>query len=301
MPALQRNELADLNVFLLICRRKSFRLAALELGVTTSAISHTLRSLEARLGVRLLNRTSRAVVPTDAGAAFLRHLETGFAQIELALNDLHLYRESPSGRLRLNIPRDAGQLLFRPILARFMATYPELSLEITVDNNLVDIIGSGYDAGIRYGASVPKDMIAMPLTPKLRWIVVASPDYLRDAPPLQHPDDLRNHRCIRMRLGNGTLYKWPLAQGKVTYEVDVPGTLTLNESDMIIDAVAGGYGLGYCPERYVQVQLASGQLVRVLTDWCSEDEPLVMYYPDRRQLHPGLRRLIEMIRAETMR
>jgi len=301
MPAPVRSELADLNVFLTICRRKSFRLAAAELGVSTSALSHTMRGLEERLDVRLLNRTSRSVVPTDAGEALLVHLETGFSHIRMALDELDHYRESPVGRLRVNIPRDAVQMLFKPVLAKFMTLYPRLQLEISVDNQLVDIIGSGYDAGIRYGESVPRDMIAMPLTRKLKWIIVASPEYLQNSAhlPLAHPDDLATHQCIRMRLGNGTLYKWELNHAGEALALDVPGSLTLNETEMIIDTALNGFGLAYCLEVRVKPLLASGQLVQVLPQWVCEDEPMVMYYSSRRQLHPGLRKLIEMIQEAT--
>ncbi|WP_395490587.1 LysR substrate-binding domain-containing protein [Cedecea davisae] len=302
MPVPVRGELADLNVFLAICRRKSFRLAASELGVSTSALSHTMRGLEERLGVRLLNRTSRSVVPTDAGEALLGHLETGFSHIRMALDELDHYRESPVGRLRINIPRDAAQLLFTPVLARFMTMYPRLQLEITVDNTLVDIIGSGYDAGIRYGESVPRDMIAMPVTRKLKWIVVASPGYLKNSAhlPLSHPNDLLAHQCIRMRLGNGTLYKWELNHAGEALALDVPGSLILNESEMIIDTALNGFGLAYCLDVRVRPLLESGKLVQVIPEWVCEDEPMVMYYPSRRQLHPGLRKLIEMMREVTL-
>ena len=298
MPAPVRGELADLNVFLTICRRKSFRLAAADLGVSTSALSHTMRGLEERLAVRLLYRTSRSVVPTDAGEALLGHLEAGFSHIRLALDELDHYRESPVGRLRINIPRDAAQLLFAPVLTKFMAMHPRLQLEIAVDNTLVDIIGSGYDAGIRYGESVPRDMIAMPLTRKLKWIVVASPTYLtRNAHlPLDHPDDLFQHQCIRMRLGNGTVYKWQLKHAGEALALDVPGSLILNETEMIIDTALNGFGLAYCLDVRTRPLLESGHLVQVLPGWICEDEPMVMYYPSRRQLHPGLRKLIEMMR-----
>src|SRR5471032_1376415 len=175
MPTLTRGELADLNVFSIICRRQSFRLAAVELGVTTSALSHTMRGLEERLGVKLLHRTSRSLVPTAAGAALVSQLDQGFEFIRSALGELENYRELPVGRLRINIPRDAARLLFNPILAQFNRAYPRIQMEITIDDNMVDIVSSGYDAGVRYGQTVPQDMVAMPLTGKLRWVVVASP------------------------------------------------------------------------------------------------------------------------------
>lgn len=178
MPAFTRSELADLNVFMTIVRRRSFRHSAQELGVSTSALSHSMRNLEARLGVKLLNRTSRSVVPTDAGSALAAKLEDGFQVIGEALGELDAYRTSPVGRLRLNVPRDASRLLLGPVLRRFTEAYPDLQLELSVEDRMVDIVADGYDAGIRYGGTVPQDMVAVPLTGELRWVVAASPDYL---------------------------------------------------------------------------------------------------------------------------
>ena len=169
MPAFTRSELADLNVFMTIVRRRSFRHSAQELGVSTSALSHSMRNLEARLGVKLLNRTSRSVVPTDAGSALAAKLEDGFQVIGEALGELDAYRTSPVGRLRLNVPRDASRLLLGPVLRRFTEAYPDLQLELSVEDRMVDIVADGYDAGIRYGGTVPQDMVAVPLTGELRW------------------------------------------------------------------------------------------------------------------------------------
>ncbi|HBP6801995.1 LysR family transcriptional regulator [Pseudomonas aeruginosa] len=170
MPAFTRSELADLNVFMTIVRRRSFRHSAQELGVSTSALSHSMRNLEARLGVKLLNRTSRSVVPTDAGSALAAKLEDGFQVIGEALGELDAYRTSPVGRLRLNVPRDASRLLLGPVLRRFTEAYPDLQLELSVEDRMVDIVADGYDAGIRYGGTVPQDMVAVPLTGELRWV-----------------------------------------------------------------------------------------------------------------------------------
>lgn len=178
MAAFNRSELADLNVFMTIIRRRSFRHAAHELGVTTSALSHTMRNLETRLGVKLLYRTSRAVEPTDAGTLLAEKLRQGFAMIQDGLDTLDLHRESPIGRLRLNVPRDAAALLLAPILGEFTNAYPQLRLDVIVEDAMIDIVAEGYDAGIRYGATVPQDMVAVPLTGTLRWIMVASPGYL---------------------------------------------------------------------------------------------------------------------------
>lgn len=215
MPAFTRSELADLNVFMTIVRRRSFRHSAQELGVSTSALSHSMRNLEARLGVKLLNRTSRSVVPTDAGSALAAKLEDGFQVIGEALGELDAYRTSPVGRLRLNVPRDASRLLLGPVLRRFTEAYPDLQLELSVEDRMVDIVADGYDAGIRYGGTVPQDMVAVPLTGELRWVVAASPDYLARHGVPQRPDDLLRHACIRMRLGDNSFYNgnWATASG----------------------------------------------------------------------------------------
>lgn len=202
MPAFNRSDLADLNVFVTICRRRSFRLSAAELGVSTSALSHAMRNLETRLGVKLLNRTSRSVVPTAAGMALAEQLERGFHTIGEALDQLERYRGSPAGRLRLNVPRDASRLLLSPVLPAFFSAYPDIQLDITVDDHLVDIIAEGYDAGIRYGDTVPRDMIATPLSGPLRWVVVGSPAYLARHGRPARPEDLMHHACVRMRIGD---------------------------------------------------------------------------------------------------
>ncbi|HEY0295535.1 MAG TPA: LysR family transcriptional regulator [Bordetella sp.] len=298
MPALDRAELADLNVFLTICRRRSFRQAAAELGVTPSALSHAMRNLEARLGVRLLNRTSRSVAPSAAGTALAEQLEHGFAQITQALDAMEHFRATPKGRLRLNVPRDASRLLVNPVLPDFFAAYPELALEITVEDRMVDIVAEGYDAGIRYGNTVPRDMIAMPLTGPLRWVVVGSPAYLARRGRPRSPDDLLQHDCVRIRLGDNSLYKWELGSGGQAVEIDVPGSLTANETDLAVDAALNGVGLAYCLQARVRQELADARLEVVLPEWAVSGPPLSMYYASRRQTHPGLRQLIDMLRAQ---
>lgn len=297
MPALTRSELSELNVFVAICRRRSFRLAAAELGVSTSALSHAMRNLEGRLGVKLLNRTSRSVVPTAAGSALAEQLEQGFQCIGAAVDALDRYRSSPVGRLRLNVPRDASRLLLRPILGEFLGSYPDIQLDITVDDHLVDIVAEGYDAGIRYGNTVPRDMIAAPLTGPLRWVVVGSPAYLARRGRPKTPAELMRHACVRMRIGDNSLYKWELNNGKQALELDVPGPLCVNETDVAVDAALNGLGLTYCLERRVAHDIRAGRLEIVLPKWAVTGPPMVMYYPSRRQTPPGLRQLIDMIRA----
>lgn len=297
MPSYSRHDLADLSAFAAICRRGSFRLAASELGVSTSALSHALRNLEGRLGVKLLNRTTRSVAPTEAGSKLAAQLDQSFGEIGEALSELGQYRAGPLGGLRINVPRDAARLLLSPVLARYLHDYPGVKIEVVVDNNMVDIVKTGFDAGIRFGDTVPQDMVCMPLTPPLRWVVVAAPAYLGRHGTPKTPDDLLRHACIRLRLGDQTLYRWELGQGPRACEIDAPGALIVNDTDMAVDAAQDGLGLAYCLERYAEPHLRAGRLRRVLDDWAPAGAPLVMYYPSRRQLAPALSRLIQAIRA----
>jgi len=300
MPAFARAELADLNVLMTIVRRRSFRQSAIELGVTTSALSHSIRNLESRLGVKLLNRNSRSVVPTLAGSALAEKLERGFQTIGDALGELDRYRSSPVGRLRINIPRDASRLVLGPILPEFFKTYPDIQLEITVEDRPVDIVAEGYDAGIRYGGTVPQDMVAVPLTDELRWVVVGSPDYLVRHGRPKAPQDLLQHSCIRMRLGDNSIYKWELGDGDKACTIDVPGAMSANETETDVLAAINGVGLTYCLERRVSEEIKAGKLEIVLADWTSMGPPFCMYYPSRRQTQPGLQQLIDTIRARHM-
>jgi DNA-binding transcriptional LysR family regulator len=296
MPAFKRSELADLNVFMTIVRRRSFRHAAIELGVSTSALSHAMKALESRLGVKLLNRTSRSVVPTAAGGELAARLERGFQTIGDALGDLERHRASPVGRLRINVPRDAARLLLAPVLARFVANYPDTQLDITVDDRFVDIVADGYDAGIRYGGRVPKDMIAMPLTGPLRWVVVGSPEYLGSHGRPKLPKDLLRHHCMRMRIGDNSVYKWELGTGEKAEEIDVPGSLSVNETDLAVEAALRGVALAYCLELRVLKELRAGSLELVLPRWAAPGPAFYMYYPTGRQTPPGLKQLIDTLR-----
>lgn len=297
MPSYSRHDLADLSAFAAICRRGSFRLAATELGVSTSALSHALRNLEDRLGVKLLNRTTRSVAPTEAGSRLAAQLDQSFGEIGEALSELDRYRSAPLGGLRINVPRDASRLLLSPVLARYLEDCPGVKIEVVVDNNMVDIVKAGFDAGIRFGDTVPQDMVCTPLTPSLRWVVVGAPAYLGRHGTPKTPEDLLRHACIRLRLGDQTMYRWELGQPPHAHAIDVPGALIVNETDMALDAALDGIGLAYCLERYAEPHLRAGRLRRVLDDWAPAGAPLVMYYPSRRQLAPALSHLIEAIRG----
>ncbi|URV24387.1 LysR family transcriptional regulator [Burkholderia gladioli] len=298
MPTYSRNDLATLNAFSVICRRKSFRLAAAELGVTASALSHALRGLEEKLGVKLLNRTTRAISPTDAGAALVRGLDLGFEHIEGALAELSQFRNTPSGLIRLNVPRDASQLLISPILGRYLNRFPKSQIEVVVDDGMVDIVKGGFDAGIRYGRSVPQDMVGIPLTPDLEWVLAASPDYLRLHGTPREPTELLAHSCIRMRLGDESLYQWELGTGKRACRIDVPGRVILNETDAVVEAALASVGIAYCLKQRISRHLESGRLLLLMSDWAPPVEPFVMYYPSRRQLSASLVQLVQMIRED---
>lgn len=296
---LPRHDLSDLSAFVAIARHLSFRRAAAELSVSTSALSHRLRHLEERLGVRLLNRTSRSVVPTEAGQALLLKLETGFRHIDEALEDINRFRAQPAGRIRLNVPRAAAELLLGPILTRFMNSYPDLEVEVKVEDALVDVVAGGFDAGIRFGGNIPKDMVAVRLSPDYRWIVVGAPEYLRAHGVPKTPADLKDHNCIQLRCGNGGLYRWEFERGDCVQAVEVPGRLCVSDPELALRAALDGAGLAYCLEPRVAAHLATGRLREVLADWCPDAPGLYLYYPGHRQVPAGLRALIGMIRAET--
>ncbi|MFQ0815888.1 LysR family transcriptional regulator [Brucella anthropi] len=298
MVNLDRSVLADLNIFVTIVRRQSMKQAANELGVTTSALSHRMRKLEADLGVRLLNRTSRSLTPTEAGAALAGQLEAGLRTIAEALEALTSQRDFPSGRIRLNALRDAARLIIAPILPRYTQTYPDMHLDITIDDQMVDIVAEGFDAGIRYGDRVPQDMIGVALTGPLQWIVVGAPALIARLGRPETPDDLLRLPCIETRLGDNSRYAWELGNGASLRRVDVRGPICANETEQAIEAALGGIGFAYCLEPLVQKYIDAGALEAVLPDWASEGPPLTMYYPSRRQVPAGLRRLIDLIREE---
>ncbi|MEX1827250.1 LysR family transcriptional regulator [Luteibacter sp. CQ10] len=295
---LSRSELADLNVFLAIARRGSFRAAAIDLSLTTSALSHTMRKLEDRLEVRLLNRTSRSVSLTAAGRELAEALSHGLDAIAEGLNALEAHRGAPVGSLRINAPRDAARLLIAPMVVDFVRRYPQIHIDLIVDDRPIDIVAEGFDAGIRYAGSVPRDMVAVPLTPPLRWIVVGSPEYLGRHTPPRHPDDLYKHMCIQMRVGDNSTYPWELGDGPSMARVDVPGVMRVNETEATIVAAMRGVGLAYCLEMRVREELARGQLLQVMPDWSSMGDPFCMYYPSRRRSPPGLTQLADMVRRQ---
>lgn len=302
MPALpttrlSRADLADLNAFLAVERLRSFTQAAVELGITTSALSHSMRNLEARLGVRLLNRTSRTVSPTDAGAALAKRLTLGFSEISGALTALDRHRDRPSGRLRLNVLSDAARLLFTQYLPRYLEAYPEVSVEVAVDDKMLDIVSAGFDAGIRFGDTIPEDYIAVRISEALRWVAVASPRYLNANARILVPEDLKSQQCIQIRTGNGTVYRWDFEKDGDHQCIDVPGQLCVNETTFGIEMALADCGITYCLEDRVKAYLDRGELQVVLPDWAPMEPAFHIYYPGRRQMPPGLRELIDLFKA----
>lgn len=292
---LNRTDLADFAYFLAIAKHRSFRKAALEMSVTPSALSHAMTALEQRRGVRLLNRTTRSVTLTAAGEDLFAAIAGPLEQVAEASENLNRYRDAPTGRVRINVPGDAVSLLLQPVMPVFVDRYPQVQIDIAVNNHMIDVIGGGFDAGIRYGGTVPQDMVAQRLSPEIRWIAAASPEYLTRFGAPAHPSDLAHHRCIGIRLGNDQLYKWEFERGEAV-EIATPGPATVDESHAAIGFGRAGVGVIYGAEPVLGPDLQSGALVRVLPDWSSMGEGFHIYYSGRRQVPTALRLLIDLIR-----
>lgn len=288
---------AELATFLAIARHRSFRGAAVELGVSASALSHALRNIEERLDLRLINRTTRSVALTEAGERLFARVSPAFQDIDDALEDLNTFRGKPAGTLRFNAARQSAQLVLLPIVTRFQQAYPEIGVEIAVNDGLVDMVSAGFDAGIRFGETIAADMIAVPIGPRQRSAVVASPAFLKKHKPPQTPHDLKNLPCIRFRFWGGALYRWEFERGGTELEIDVAGPLTLNDQDLMVDAALDGAGLAYVFEKQVEGLIAKRRLVRVLADWCPAYPGFFMYYPSRRQLPAALRAFVDFVKA----
>jgi len=291
-----RADVADLIYFLAIARHRSFSRAAVEIGVSASAVSHALKGLESRLGVRLLNRTTKSVTLTTAGEALAQTIGTPFEVIDTALETLNRFRDAPAGRIRINVAVEAANLLLAPVLPTFMERYPDVEIDIVASNRLVDVTDAGFDAGIRYGGTVPEDMVAQRLSADIRWVVVGAPTYLDRFGSPEHPDDLLHHRCISNRLGDDRIYRWELENSGDALQISVPVSVTVDQAQTGLIAVLGGAGLMYFPEPLVEPYLRDGRLRLVLSDWASFGEGFHIYYSSRRQLPTGLRLLIEVIR-----
>lgn len=293
----RRSDLADLSYFLAIARHRNFRKAATELGVSASALSHSLRGLEERLKVRLVNRTNRSVTLTAAGEDLHGAIHDPFAAIHEAEDLLNLHRDAPTGRVRINVPDEAATRLLAPVIPEFVARYPDVELEICVDNTMVDVIEGGFDAGIRFGGTVPEDMIAQRLSADFRWVVAGAPAYFERFGEPEHPRDLMaGHRCLRMRLGNGRMYHWDFEKGDEVLALDVPGPITIDNASICRALVLDGLGLMYAAEPAIAPLVEQGLLRVTLDDWASPGPGYFIYYSSRRQVPRGLRLLVDLIR-----
>ncbi len=289
--------LPALEAFLAVARHRSFRRAAAERGVSPSALSHVIRGLEGTLDVRLFNRTNRSIRITAAGEHLLKRIGPALGDIAEAVEHVRSFQGRPAGLLRLNVPRVAAELVVKPMMGRFLATYPEVRLEVVSDDGLVDIVAEGFDAGIRPGKRLAQDMIAVPVGPRRRFAIVGAPSYFagRDRPAV--PPDLHAHACVGRRFPNGARYAWEFARDGEVMEVDVSGPLLVDDSSLLVAAALDGIGLAHVYEDLVADPIARGALVRVLEDWCPVLPHFFLYYPGRRQVPAPLRAFIDMARA----
>ncbi|ATU92029.1 LysR family transcriptional regulator [Phyllobacterium zundukense] len=289
---------ADLATFLTIAQHRSFRKAAVELGVTPSALSHSLRSIEERLDIRLVNRTTRSVALTEAGQQLFTRINPAFLDIEDALEDLNAFRGRPSGKLRINAPRAAAKLVLLPIISRFLQVHPAVEVELVVDDALIDMVSAGFDAGVRFGEMIAGDMVAVPIGPRHRFAVVGSPQHFERYPEPITPQDLSHHPCIRYRFASGAFYRWEFEKGGIELEIEVTGSLTLGDQDLMVEAAINGAGLAYLFEEQVQMHISEGRLQRVLDQWCPYYPGFFLYYTSRRQLPTAMRAFIDFLKVE---
>jgi DNA-binding transcriptional LysR family regulator len=294
---LGRENLNDLSAFVAVAQARSFTKAAAQLGISPSALSHAMRGLEERLGVRLLARTTRSVAPTEAGERLLTVVLPHLQGIESELSALKLLRHIPAGTIRLTASEHAAYTVIYPVLARLAADYPEIKIEVNIDNMLVDLVAGRFDAGIRLGEHVERDMIAVRIAPDMRMAIVGTPAYFERHPRPETPQDLTQHECIGIRLPtHGGLLPWEFDKDGRSITVRVEGQLIFNTMSLALRAVLDGLGLGYCLDDMAAEAIADGRLIRVLEDWCEPFPGYHIYYPSRRQLSPALRLLIDALR-----
>jgi len=295
---MDREDWGSLAAFVVVAEERSFTRAAARLGVSPSALSHTMRRLEERLRIRLLARSTRSVSTTDAGERLLARLRPAIDEISNAVEDLGRLLDRPSGRVRITASRSAARMVVAPVLPRFVQSYPDIVVEVFVEPGLTNIVERRFDAGIRLGESLEKDVVAVPVTGPLRMAVVGAPQYFAAHAAPSTPHDLRKHRCINFRLPSaGTIYKWEFEKGRHKVEVGVDGPLVFDDEEMVLDAAMAGMGLAYLIEDQVAPLIGAGTLTRVLEDWCPPFPGFFLYYPGRRQVSPALAAFIDAIRV----
>lgn len=287
----------DLIAFLTVARNRSFTKAAARLGVSRSALSHSLRSLEARMGMQLLVRTTRNVAPTEAGERLMQSVGDRFDEIESELAALSALRTRPAGNIRLTATEFASSFALQPKLQPFLAQYPDINVEIVIDYGYTDIVEHRFDAGVRWGEAVAKDMVAVRIGPDMRMAVVSAPAYFTSHAPPRTPQELTGHNCINMRLPTyGQIQPWELEKGKRKLNVRVDGQLVVNSATQLLAAALNGLGLAFLPEEMIREHIDGGRLVQVLADWCPLSTGYHLYYPSRRQPKPAFALLVDALR-----
>jgi DNA-binding transcriptional LysR family regulator len=288
--------MVELEAVVTVSSRGSFRAAAVDLGMSPTALSRVVNGLEARLGVRLFNRTTRSVALSDAGEQFIARVVPALSEIQSAMEGVNNLRDKPTGTLRINSSVGAARQILLPVVLEYLRRYPDMRVDLVTEGRLIDIIAAGFDVGIRTRDVVPGDMIAVPFGADQRFVVVGSPAYFAENPPPRTPGDLTRHRCMRARWPSGGMYRWDFARGSETLNIDVPGVLTLNEPMLMRDAALAGAGLAYLRQAWIAQDIAAGRLVSVLNEWMPSEPGLCLYYAGRRNVPPSLRAFIDIIR-----
>ncbi len=291
-----RPSLNDLSAFVAVATHRSFRGAADELGTAPSTLSHAMRALEERMGLRLLNRTTRSVSPTEAGFRLLGSLQPALAALDDALDSVAAFRGKASGTVRISAPRLGAALLVRDVLPRMAARFPDVRVDIVAEGRLIDIVSGGFDAGVRLVDSVPRDMIAVPLTRPLRFQCVASPAYLKGAGTPKTPDELKRHRCIGHRLPSGKLYRWEFERAGETLVLDAPASVILDDEDLMVEAAVKSLGIAYVASPAAASALKEKRLHEILAPWMQAEEAIAVYYPGHRAVPPALRAFLDVVR-----
>lgn len=291
-----RDELSVLTAFVAVAEERSFTRAARRLGVSPSALSHAIRRLEERIGVRLLARTTRSVAATDAGEQLLTRVRPAFGDIREAVDQVSGLSGKPAGRVRVLLPRSAAMIALAPRLARLAHDYPDIVLDLTTDNSRVDLVAAGFDAGIQIGEFIQKDMVAVRVSEDLRAAIVASPEYFAAHPKPKHPRDLLGHRCINFRHGTSGIYRWEFDKGKKSLVVAVDGPLVVDDPEISVRAAIDGVGVAFALEHHCVPHIVAGTLIRVLEDWCPPFPGYFLYYPSRRQQPAALAAVIKTLR-----
>lgn len=290
--------LSELTAFSAVARHRNFRAAADELSVSPSALSHTLRNLEQRMGLRLLNRTTRSVAPTEAGDWLAARLTPLLQEFDRTFEDIGTWGGRTAGTLRISAGSIAAHLLLQDTVPEFISTYPDVELDLVVEGRLIDIVAENFDAGTRFAESVPQDMIAVPFGLESRYVTVASPAYLKGRKPPKTPDDLTDHNCIRSRFPSGKAYRWEFEKDGQELATEVRGSLTLNQVDLMADAALKGMGIAYVPEQVIAPYVEQGALEILMPDWCPSFPGLCLYYPGHRHVPVPLRAFIDVLKRK---